>query len=95
MYLCLLLNRLTGNSTHGGGSCQIALSHDKGGSFGVIKSYIGDCVRADPLGDQIFGFTIPDDTPIGDALLSWYEYRLHIIPVLSLLIFCLGAGSTM
>lgn len=70
MYFCLLLNRLTGSSTHGGGSCQIALSDDKGSSFAVIKSYIGDYVRADPLGDQIFGFTIPDDTPTGDVLLS-------------------------
>ena len=33
---------IVGGATHGGGSCQAALSYDQGKSFTVIHSYIGN-----------------------------------------------------
>lgn len=60
---------VSGGATHGGGSCQISLSYDKGETFTVIQSIIGDCPSSD--GDQ-FDFTVPQDAPDGDeVLLSW------------------------
>lgn len=58
--------KLAGSATHKGGSCQIALSYDKGDSFHVIKSIIGGC----PL-DKEYKFTVPSDAPSGNALLAW------------------------
>ncbi|KAL4907122.1 hypothetical protein BDW74DRAFT_189682 [Aspergillus multicolor] len=57
---------LTGSATHGGGSCQISLSYDKGKTFQVIHSMLGGCPI--PLKYQ---FTIPADAPSGEALLAW------------------------
>ncbi|KAK2750400.1 hypothetical protein FQN57_003880 [Myotisia sp. PD_48] len=57
---------LAGSATHGGGSCQISLSFDNGGSFQVIKSIMGGC----PLTKQ-YSFTIPSGVPSGKALLAW------------------------
>ncbi|KAL4925081.1 putative extracellular protein [Aspergillus undulatus] len=58
---------LQGSATHGGGSCQIALSYDQGESFSVIHSILGGC----PLTKKSYQFTIPADAPSGEALLSW------------------------
>jgi hypothetical protein len=58
--------RLIGGATHGGGSCQIALSYDNGIIFRVIKSIEGDCPTQDT-----YEFTIPSDAPSRQALLSW------------------------
>lgn len=58
--------RLTGGETHGGGSCQISLSYDRGKTFRVIKSIIGSC----PLWTG-YKFVIPHDAPSGEALLAW------------------------
>ncbi|KZM21495.1 uncharacterized protein EKO05_0006239 [Ascochyta rabiei] len=59
--------RLSGSATHGGGSCQIALSCDGGSSFHVMKSIIGGC----PLSDH-YEYTIPKDLPPAKkCLLSW------------------------
>jgi hypothetical protein len=33
---------IVGGATHGGGSCQAALSYDQGKSFTVIHSYLGN-----------------------------------------------------
>lgn len=57
---------LSGSATHGGGSCQLSLSYDNGGSFRVIKSMVGGC----PL-QSIYDFMIPSYMPGGDALLAW------------------------
>ncbi|KAL1963112.1 hypothetical protein VTN77DRAFT_8655 [Rasamsonia byssochlamydoides] len=57
---------LAGSATHGGGSCQISLSYDKGKSFTVIESIEGGC----PLAKN-YTFTIPSDAPTGEALLAW------------------------
>jgi hypothetical protein len=59
---------ITGQTNHGGGSCQASLSYDKGKSFTVVHSYIGSCP---PMGDSDWSFTLPDDTPSGDALFAW------------------------
>lgn len=57
-----------GKATHNGGSCQISLSYDKGKTFTVIKSFIGNC----PVIDKLFNFQIPADAPEGsDVLLAW------------------------
>ncbi|KAL2160814.1 hypothetical protein VTH06DRAFT_1011 [Thermothelomyces fergusii] len=55
-----------GGARHGGGSCQVSLSYDKGNSFTVIKSIIGGC----PLADS-YSFTIPADAPEGEAIWAW------------------------
>lgn len=58
---------LAGSATHTGGSCQFALSYDKGASFKVIKSMIGGC----PV-KQDYDFTIPSEAPSGeDVLFAW------------------------
>ena len=61
-----------GGATHGGGSCQIALSYDKGVSFTVIHSYIGSC----PLSSgEDFQFTLPEDAPTGPSMFAWVWYN--------------------
>ncbi|KAE8320105.1 hypothetical protein BDV41DRAFT_2935 [Aspergillus transmontanensis] len=57
---------LQGSATHGGGSCQIGLSYDKGKTFHVIHSILGGC----PI-EKTYKFTVPSDAPNGEALLSW------------------------
>ncbi|KAL4886627.1 hypothetical protein BJY04DRAFT_213385 [Aspergillus karnatakaensis] len=57
---------LQGSATHGGGSCQISLSYDKGETFSVIHSILGGC----PL-QTSYKFTVPSDAPTGEALLGW------------------------
>jgi hypothetical protein len=61
-----------GGATHGGGSCQIALSYDKGVSFKVIHSYVGSCPLSS--GEQ-FQFTLPEDAPSGDSMFAWVWYN--------------------
>ncbi|KAG5913835.1 hypothetical protein E4U42_000846 [Claviceps africana] len=59
---------VTGGAAHNGGSCQASLSFDKGASWKVIHSYIGNC----PVqGESTYGFTLPGDTPPGTALFAW------------------------
>lgn len=59
---------ITGGANHGGGSCQASLSFDKGASWKVIHSYIGNCPLA---GESSFDFKLPADTPGGDAIFAW------------------------
>lgn len=61
-----------GGAVHGGGSCQIALSYDKGVSFKVIHSYIGSCPLSS--GEQ-FQFTLPSDVPTGASMFAWVWYN--------------------
>lgn len=56
-----------GGAPHGGGSCQISLSMDGAKTFTVVQSIIGGC----PASGASYDFTIPDDTPTGDAVLAW------------------------
>lgn len=55
-----------GTIMHGGGSCQIALSYDRGKTFKVIKSIIGGCPYK-----MTYDFTIPTYAPEGTAVLAW------------------------
>jgi hypothetical protein len=57
---------LAGSATHNGGSCQVSLSYDRGSTWTVIHSYIGNC----PLRPD-WSFTLPNDTPSGSALWAW------------------------
>ncbi|KAK7415847.1 hypothetical protein QQX98_005629 [Neonectria punicea] len=59
---------ITGGANHGGGSCQASLSFDKGTTWKVIHSYVGNCPAA---GTSSFDFTIPTDTPSGEAVFAW------------------------
>jgi hypothetical protein len=57
---------LEGRVTHGGGSCQISLSYNKGKTFHVIHSILGECPIA-----KSYKFKIPTGAPPGHALLAW------------------------
>jgi hypothetical protein len=57
---------VAGTASHGGGSCQVSLSYDKGKTFTVIQSIIGGC----PLASS-YPFTIPSDAPAGEAIWAW------------------------
>jgi hypothetical protein len=57
---------LLGGATHGGGSCQLSLSYDKGQTFRVIKSMIGGCPKT-----LTYDFTVPSYAPSGEALFAW------------------------
>lgn len=58
---------LAGSVLHNGGSCQVALSTDKGKTWYVIHTWQGGC----PLNNGPFNFNIPSDAPVGPALFSW------------------------
>lgn len=59
---------ITGNTPHNGGSCQASVSYDRGSSWKVIRSWIGNCpVR----GDSSYSFTLPSDLPAGNMLFGW------------------------
>lgn len=59
---------VAGSAVHGGGSCQTALSYDKGATFQVMTSFEGSC----PLSDgESFSFTVPSDATAGDAIFAW------------------------
>lgn len=60
---------ITGGTPHDGGSCQASLSYDQGSTWTVIHSYIGNCPIS--AGDTNYDFTIPNDTPAGEALFGW------------------------
>ncbi|KAH7256521.1 hypothetical protein BKA59DRAFT_450608 [Fusarium tricinctum] len=59
---------ITGGANHGGGSCQASLSFDKGESWQVIHSYVGNCPGA---GTSTFDFKVPSDAPSGEAIFAW------------------------
>ncbi|KAI9764804.1 MAG: hypothetical protein M1840_008073 [Geoglossum simile] len=64
--------KLDGQATHSGGSCQASLSYDKGSTFTVIKSWIGDCVRPQPSEDQTFTGQIPSNAPAAsEVVFAW------------------------
>ena len=57
---------IEGNADHGGGSCQLALTYDKGQSFKVLLSVEGGCGI-----NKKWIFGIPKDAPHGEALFVW------------------------
>ncbi|KAG9495376.1 hypothetical protein J7337_013620 [Fusarium musae] len=59
---------IAGGADHGGGSCQVSLSFDRGKTWVVIQSWIGNCPKA-PTSN--FQFTLPADTPAGEAIFAW------------------------
>ncbi|KAF7562713.1 hypothetical protein G7046_g1406 [Stylonectria norvegica] len=59
---------ITGGANHGGGSCQASLSFDKGKTWTVIHSYVGNCPTA---GTSSLDFKLPEDTPAGDVVFAW------------------------
>lgn len=67
---------IQGGATHGGGSCQAAISTDSGASFHVVHSWEGGC----PVNGQessSFSFTLPMDTPDSDrAVFAWTWFNL-------------------
>lgn len=62
---------LSGSATHGGGSCQLSLSYDKGTTFKVIQSMQGGC----PLQSK-YNFNVPKDVADGNAILAWSWFNL-------------------
>ncbi|KAH0551738.1 hypothetical protein GP486_007043, partial [Trichoglossum hirsutum] len=68
--------KLDGDATHSGGSCQASLSYDKGSTFTVIKSWIGDCPHMQPGSDQTLTGQIPSNAPAGDEVIfawTWFN----------------------
>jgi hypothetical protein len=59
---------ITGGANHNGGSCQASFSFDNGKTWKVVHSWIGNCPVA---GTSDLDFTIPSDTPAGDAIFAW------------------------
>ncbi|KAI0843516.1 hypothetical protein F5Y06DRAFT_5820 [Hypoxylon sp. FL0890] len=63
-----------GGAYHNGGSCQLSLSYDKGKTFTVIKSFIGNCPTSS---GGTFGFSIPSDAPEGDDVVFAWTWVNH------------------
>jgi len=57
---------IAGGAKHDGGSCQASLSYDKGSTWTVIHSYVGNC----PI-ETSLPFTVPADAPAGEAIFAW------------------------
>ncbi|KAF4457216.1 hypothetical protein F53441_780 [Fusarium austroafricanum] len=60
---------ITGGAPHGGGSCQASLSFDGAKTWTAIQSWIGNCPHLAQTSS--FKFTLPIDTPGGEALFAW------------------------
>jgi hypothetical protein len=70
-----------GTASHGGGTCQIAVTLDKEPTFDsvfkVIKVFEGGCPTSGEGNDgsDDFKFTLPKGFPNGQATLSWLWYN--------------------
>lgn len=70
-----------GSASHGGGTCQLAVSLDKEPTaksvWKVIQTYEGGCPTSGDGNDgsNPFTFTIPKDMPNGVSTLSWTWYN--------------------
>jgi len=61
---------MSGSATHEGGSCQFSVSYDRGQTFGVIQSIVGNC----PLSSS-YTVPLPSNLPAGkDVLFAWTWY---------------------
>lgn len=71
----------TGSASHGGGTCQLAVSLDKeptaNSTFKIIQVFEGGCpIDSDGNGmTHPFTFTIPPNFPNGVATLAWMWYN--------------------
>ncbi|GAB7361163.1 hypothetical protein MBLNU230_g1196t1 [Neophaeotheca triangularis] len=71
----------TGSASHGGGTCQIAVSMDKQpdyqSTWKIIQVFEGGCPvsSAGNDGTDEFSFKIPNGFPNGEATLSWTWYN--------------------
>ena len=71
----------TGDASHGGGTCQLAVTLDKeptpASQFKLIQVFEGGCpIDSDGNGNtHPFTFTIPKDFPNGVATLAWMWYN--------------------
>ncbi|KAI1388679.1 uncharacterized protein F4822DRAFT_253237 [Hypoxylon trugodes] len=63
-----------GGASHDGGSCQLSLSYDKGNTFTVIKSFIGNCPTSS---GGTFNFKMPADAPEGDDVVFAWTWVNH------------------
>jgi hypothetical protein len=92
-----------GQAVHGGGSCQVSITYDtaptKDSVWKVIHSIQGGCPAKNQEGNMgnsattadpfVYGFTIPDDIPTGNATLAWTwlnrvgnrEYYMNCAPI--------------
>jgi hypothetical protein len=64
--------QIEGTASHNGGSCQVSLSYNKGASWTVIYSKIGNCPTTPYL-----TFTLPTDTPAGNRVLLGWTWINH------------------
>ena len=69
-----------GGAAHSGGSCQVAFSYDRGQTWIVVKSFVGNCPRVRVPGalsnnydtNQDYTVTIPGDFPASDwVIFAW------------------------
>ncbi|PWI65127.1 hypothetical protein PCL_07426 [Purpureocillium lilacinum] len=67
-YYFSLTGGTAGGITHTGGSCQASVSFDRGKTWKVLHSYIGNCPAEI---DVSYPFTLPSDTPAGEMLFAW------------------------
>jgi len=62
---------IAGGAPHGGGSCQVSLSLDRGATFRVLHTWVGGCPAAEG-GASSFDFRVPGDVPASkEAVFSW------------------------
>ncbi|KAI0882574.1 uncharacterized protein GGS22DRAFT_46390 [Annulohypoxylon maeteangense] len=83
-----------GGAAHNGGSCQLSLSYDKGTSFTVIKSFIGNCPTSS---GGTFNFGIPSDAPEGDDVVfawTWVNHTGNREYYMSCAVVTIKAGAT-
>lgn len=71
----------TGSASHGGGTCQVAISMDKEpdyqSTWKIIQVFEGGCPTSGDGNDGThpFSFQIPEGFPNGEATLSWSWYN--------------------
>ncbi|KAK6955762.1 hypothetical protein Daesc_003406 [Daldinia eschscholtzii] len=83
-----------GGAAHNGGSCQLSLSYDKGETFTVIKSFIGNCPTSS---GGTFAFNIPADAPEGDEVVfawTWVNNTGNREFYMSCAVVSIKAGGT-
>ncbi len=69
-----------GSASHGGGTCQIAITKDKeptaNSTFKIIQVFEGGCpIASESGGTHPFSFSIPKDFPNGVMTLTWLWYN--------------------
>jgi hypothetical protein len=69
-----------GSASHGGGTCQIAITLDKeptaNSTFKIIQVFEGGCPTTQDSGStNPFTFTLPKETPNGQVTLAWLWYN--------------------